>query len=450
MSITINSMNGMKRILASETIQYVGKEVLLRGWVHIRRDHGKLIFIELRDRSGKVQLIVLPDNVTAIEVAKEVRGEYLLEVTGLAKERPGKAQKEGLATGGVEVEVATIAVLGKPEIELPLDLSSPEINLNLETLLNNRTITLRHDKVRGIFEMYSELLAAYDEAMRGDGFTEIKTPKILGAATEGGANFFKIKYFDRDAFLAQSPQFYKQAGMSIFERVFEIGTVFRAEPHFTTRHVNEYTGLDAEMGFIDSVEDVMMELEKTMYHLFARIGERCQEQLGRYGANVPGQVVIPRIRLSEALDILKREYGKEVENEDIDGEGERMICEYVKKIYGSDLVFLTHYPVHLRPFYSMPSVDNPKYTETFDLLFRGIEIASGGQRIHVSEQLVENIRKKGLNPDDFKDYVDIFRYGAPQHGGWGLGSERIVQKILGLSSIKEAVLYPRDVKRLTP
>jgi nondiscriminating aspartyl-tRNA synthetase len=443
-------MNAMKRTLISETPEHVGEQVKLCGFVHIRRDHGKLIFIELRDRSGKVQLVVLPENAAAIEAAKEVRSEYIVEVEGLVKERPGKAQKEGSATGGVEIEVASVVVLGKPGGELPLEISSPEINLNLETLLNNRTITLRHDKVRAIFEMYSELLASYDEAMRGDGFVEIKTPKILDAATEGGANFFKIKYFDRDAFLAQSPQFYKQAGMSVFERVFEIGTVFRAEPHFTTRHVNEYTGLDAEMGFIDSVEDVMAELEKTMQHMFARIGERCQAQLGRYGATVPEAVSIPRIRLSEALDILKKEYGKEVENEDIDGEGERMICEYVQKTYGSDLVFLTHYPVHLRPFYSMPSTDDPKYTETFDLLFRGIEIASGGQRIHKPDQLIENIKKKGLNPDDFKHYIDIFRYGAPKHGGWGLGSERIIQKILGLNSIKEAVLYPRDVKRLTP
>jgi nondiscriminating aspartyl-tRNA synthetase len=341
-------------------------------------------------------------------------------------------------------------VVSRPEGELPIDISQSELGLQLETLLNNRTLSLRNGRVQAIFRIYSEMLAAYDEAMRAAGFVEIKTPKILGAATEGGANFFKIKYFDRDAFLAQSPQFYKQAAMSAFERVFEIGPVFRAEPHFTTRHVNEYTGLDAEMGFIDSVEDVMLELEKTMQHIFRRIDEKCGAELSRCVAVVPVEVSVPRIRLSEALEILKKEYGKEVENEDIDSEGERMICEYVQKHYGSDMVFLTHYPAHLRPFYSMPSTDDPQYTETFDLLFRGVEIASGGQRIHDATQLSENIKKKGLNPDDFKDYIDIFRFGAPKHGGWGLGSERIVQKILGLGTIKEAVLYPRDVKRLTP
>ena len=440
----------MERILISETPKHIGESIRLCGWVHIRRDHGKLVFLELRDRSGKVQAIVLPDNPEAIEAAKEIRSEFIIELIGKVKERPGKAQNEKLATGGVEIEVESVKVLTRPEGDLPIDVSSPELNLNLETLLNYRTIALRSDKVRSIFEIYSELLKAYDDAMRKDGFVEIKTPKILGAATEGGANFFKIKYFDRDAFLAQSPQFYKQAGMSVFERVFEIGTVFRAEPHYTTRHVNEYTGLDAEMGFIESFEDVMAELEKTMQHMFKHIDETCQGQLELHNATVPEAVPIPRIRLEEALEILKKEYGKEVEDQDIDSEGERFICEYVKKKYNSDLIFLTHYPTHLRPFYSMPSPEDRKYTETFDLLFRGVEIASGGQRIHNAKMLVESIEEKGLNPDDFKDYIDIFRYGAPKHGGWGLGSERIIQKILGLGSIKEAVLYPRDVKRLTP
>lgn len=440
----------MNRILISETPKHIGKEVNLSGWVSIRRDHGKLIFMELRDRSGKIQLIVLPDKEEVTLAAKEVRSEFIVAVSGLVKERPGKNQNEALATGGVEVEVTSLKVMGKPEGELPIDISQPEMNLNLETLLNYRTLALRNEKVRAIFEIYSEMLRAYDEVMRKNSFTEIKTPKILEAATEGGANFFKIKYFDRDAYLAQSPQFYKQAGMSVFERVFEIGTVFRAEPHFTTRHVNEYTGLDAEMGFIESVEDVMAELEKTMQHIFVHIGTVCGPQLASHSATVPETVAIPRIRLSDALDILKKEYDKDTENEDIDGEGERLICEYVKAKYNSDLVFLTHYPTHLRPFYSMPSPGNPDYTETFDLLFRGVEIASGGQRIHEAPMLIENIKKKGLNPDDFKHYIDIFRFGAPPHGGWGLGSERIVQKILNLGSIKEAVLYPRDVKRLAP
>ena len=214
--------------------------------------------------------------------------------------------------------------------------------------------------------------------------------------------------------------------------------------------MNEYTGLDAEMGFIDGMETIMAELERTMKHIFRNIGEACEAELALYGESVPDEVAIPRISLSETADILRAEYGKELEGYDIDAEGERMICEYVKKTFGSDLVFLTRYPTKLRPFYSMPSSDDPSFTETFDLLFRGVEIASGGQRIHEAEMLTDNIRMFGLDPEDFGDYIDIFRYGAPPHGGWGLGSERIVQKLLGLGSIKEAVLYPRDVKRLTP
>lgn len=440
----------MERILISETPKHVGETVKLCGWASIRRDHGKLIFIELRDRSGTVQLIILPDNPEVAAIGKEVRSEFAIEIEGKVKERPGKAQNDALATGGVEIEVVSLQIVGRPEGELPIDVSNPELNLQLETLLNNRTLSLRNEKVHAIFSLYSVLLDAYGVACRKRGFTEIKSPKILSSATEGGANFFKIKYFDREAVLAQSPQFYKQAAMSAFERVFEIGTVFRAEPHYTTRHVNEYTGFDAEMGFITSFEDVMVELEAIMMEVMKEIGERGQAELTRYGATVPPVVAIPRIRLKDAIEILKKEYNKEVEGEDIDSEGERMIGDYVSKTYGSDFVFLTHYPTSLRPFYSMPSEDNPDYTETYDLIFRGIEIASGGQRIHEYQMLVDNIKKRGMDKDTFKDYLDIFKYGAPPHGGWGLGSERIIQKLLGLGSIKEAVLFPRDVKRLTP
>lgn len=439
----------MPRILITETPEHVGKKVELMGWISVRRDHGQLIFFELRDRSGSIQLVVPPEE-GLLEKAKEIRSEFSVKVTGIVKERPVKAKETTEKTALVEIQVTDIEVLGKPSLELPIDISQKDLDLNLDTLLNNRTLALRHEKNRAIFLLFSEVLRAYDATMRADGFVEIKTPKILSSATEGGANFFKIKYFDRDAYLAQSPQFYKQAAMSAFERVFEVGTVFRAEPHFTSRHVNEYTGLDAEMGFIEGVEDVMTELEKTIHGIFSHVGKTLPHVFELYKTNVPQSIPIPRMRLSDATHILKKEYRKEMEDENIDSEGERMISEYVKKKFDSDLVFLTHYPISLRPFYSMPSPDNPKYTETFDLLFRGVEIASGGQRIHDYEILRANIEKRGLDPKDFSDYMDIFKYGTPPHGGWGLGSERIIQKLLGLGSIKEAVLYPRDVKRLTP
>jgi len=439
----------MERSLIKETPNLVGQTVKLSGWVNVRRDHGKLIFIDLRDRSGLIQMVIIPDKEEAYKVAKEVRSECVIEVEGLVKQRPGGAAKTGIATGGVEIEVEKMVVLARPEGELPVDISEEDFNLHLDTLLDNRVLTLRNEKVKAIFRVYAEVLKAYADFMKRQGFTEIKTPKILSSATEGGANFFKIKYFEREAYLAQSPQFYKQAGVGIFERVFEIGSVFRAEPHYTTRHVNEYVGMDAEMGFIESFEDVMAELEKTMAYVMEEVYQKCPDDLKRYGAEILPVGTIPRIKLTEALDILEKEFGKKLETVDIDAEGERLIGEWAKKEHNSDFVFLTHYPSNLRPFYTMPSAD-PQYTESFDLLYHGLEIASGGQRINDYHQLVANIKKHKLNPEDFKHYLDIFKYGMPPHGGWGLGSERIVQRMLGLKSIKEAILFPRDVKRLTP
>lgn len=439
----------MERSLISETPGLIGQVVKLQGWVSIRRDHGKLIFIDLRDRSGKIQMVIIPDKEDAHKIAKEIRSEYIIEAEGLVKARPGGAKNEKIPTGGVEIEVEKLSVVSKPEVELPVDVSAEDLDLNLDTLLDNRTLTLRNGKIKAIFKIYAEMINAYAHFMKQDGFTEIKTPKIVNAATEGGANFFKIKYFDKEAYLAQSPQFYKQAGVAIFERVFEVGSVFRAEPHYTTRHVNEYIGMDAEMGFIKSSEDVMDELERVMAHVMGEISKNCQDELEAYGAQILPVEKIPRMKLTEALDILEKEYGKKMETVDIDAEGERLICEWVKKNHNSDFVFLTHYPTAIRPFYSMPSAD-PQYTDTFDLLFMGVEIASGGQRIHDYNQMIANMKKHKLDPEDFTHYLDIFKYGIPPHGGWGLGSERIVQKILGLGSIKEAILFPRDVKRLTP
>jgi len=439
----------MERSLIKEVPDYIGKVVKLAGWINVRRDHGKLIFIDLRDRSGLIQMVVIPDKENAYRIAKDLRSEFVVEAEGLVKKRPGGAKNEKIATGGVEIEVESLKILGRPEGELPVDISDPDFNLHLDTLLDNRILTLRNEKIKAIFRIYAELVGAYAQTMKQNGYMEIKTPKILSSATEGGANFFKIKYFEKEAYLAQSPQFYKQAGVGIFERVFEIGSVFRAEPHYTTRHVNEYIGLDAEVGFIESFEDVMDELEKSTKFFMEKIAQNCQADLEKYSAEISPWVKIPRIKLTEAAEILEKEYGKKLEGLDIDAEGEKMIGEWAKKEHNSDFIFLTHYPTKLRPFYSMPSAD-PQYTETFDLIFRGIEIASGGQRIHDYKQLVANIKKFKLKPEQFKHYLDIFKYGMPPHGGWGLGSERIVQKILGLGSIKEAILFPRDVKRLTP
>ncbi len=437
----------MQRTLISETTRKIGEKIRLAGRVYSRRDHGKLVFIDLQDRSGLIQVVVIPDNKKTHQIAKDLRNEYIVEIEGVVKEKPGNTNRDDLSN--IEIEASKINVLSEVIGDLPVDISEKDLNVNLETLLGHRTLTLRNNKVKAIFRVYAEIIKFYAEILRKFDFLEIKTPKILSSATEGGANFFKIKYFDQDAFLAQSPQFYKQAGVGIFERVFEIGTVFRAEPHFTSRHINEYTSLDAEMGFINGFEDIMNQLEKVLTFVFDEVGKNCEREINIYDVNVPKIKTIPRMKLTEALNILEKEYKKKSEGVDIDPEGERLIGEWAKKKYDSDFIFLTHYPTKIRPFYTMPSKD-PQYTESFDLIFRGIEIATGGQRIHKYDELLESIKRHKMNPKDFKHYLDIFRYGMPPHGGWGMGSERIVQKLLGLSNIKEAVLFPRDVKRLTP
>jgi len=440
----------MNRTLINKTPELVGQTVRLSGWVNVRRDHGKLIFIDLRDRTGIIQMVVIPDKAEAYATSKEVRSEFVVNVSGLVKARPGGQNKEADPLGQVEIEVEKMEIVSRVDGELSFDPSKKNLDVNLPTLLDNRNLALRNKKVNGIFRVYSQILESYAAAMRQSGFLEIKTPKIVSAATEGGANFFKIKYFKRDAYLAQSPQFYKQAGVGAFERVFEIGSVFRAEQHFTSRHVNEYIGLDAEMGFIENFSDIMEQLQQTMRRIIKDVEVNCADILKEYEIEeIAAPEQFPRIKLTEALDILKKEYKKETEGIDIDPEGERLISEWAKKTYNSDFIFLTHYPTSARPFYTMPSAD-PQYTESFDLVFRGVEIATGGQRIHNYDQLVASIKRHKLNPEDFISYLDIFKIGMPPHGGWGLGSERIVQKILGIDSIKEAILFPRDVKRLTP
>lgn len=438
----------MKRVLISETIQKIGESVKISGWVHVRRDHGKISFIDLRDRSGILQCVITPETRN-YDGAKKIRAQWVLNIVGEIKKRPEKLVNLDIATGSIEMEVKSFEIVEEAQ-ELPIDVSQEEMNLHIETLLDHRNLTVRNEKVGVIFKVYAQILKSYSDFLRSQDFLEIKTPKIVYAATEGGANFFKIKYFEDEAYLAQSPQFYKQAGVSFFERVFEVGPVFRAEPHFTSRHVNEYISFDAEMGFIESYEDIMEMLEKVMQKILSDVKKNCAYELKKYQAELEIPKIFPRLKLSEALEILEKNFGKKSDDFDIDPEGERLICEWAKKEKNSDFVYLTHYPTSIRPMYAMPDPENAKETLTFDLLYRGVEIATGGQRIHNYEQLKNSIKKRGLDPDNFAHYLEMFKYGMPPHGGWGLGSERICQKILGLKNIKEAILFPRDVNRLTP
>lgn len=414
-----------------------GRSALIKGRVFNIRNLGNIVFLVVSDYTGTIQVVA--------DKSIEVKTGDAVVIEGIVK-------KDERAKGGFEIKAEKLEVVSKVIEDLPIDLSKDDLNLNLVTLLDYRPLSLRHPKVQAIFHLYDLLLKGYEIAMREQGFTEIKTPKLLGSTTEGGANFFKVKYFDKEATLAQSPQFYKQIMVGVFERVFEIGSAFRAEPHFTTRHVNEYISLDAEMGFIHDYNDVIKALNIVLRRMLSIVEEEGREFLGMYGVegiNVPEE--IPCVKLAEIKKLIKDEYGYEVpEGTDIDPKGEELAGRYAKEKFNSDFIFVTHYPWSDRPFYTMPSAEDPKETYGFDLLYRGLEVVTGGQRIHSYDDLIANMKKKKVKPEGMEFYLECFKYGLPPHGGWAIGSERIIKQILGLDSIKEAVLFPRDVKRLNP
>lgn len=443
----------MRRTLIESVREFVDKKIKVCGWVNSRRDHGKLIFINLRDRSGTLQVVFRPeDDQKFTSLAESLKSEWVICVEGKAKKRPKSTENPEITTGKVEMAAENITILSKTEKKLPLDVSKKELKVKLSTLLKERSLTLRHEKNRAIFRVFGTVLRSYREIMDALDFMEIKTPKIIGTASEGGANFFTFDYFGKKAFLAQSPQFYKQICVGTFERVFEVGRVFRKEPHFTTRHLNEYISLDAEMGFIEDFNEVMDELEKVIKFILINIQQKNREALKIFSPTklkIPRK--IPRIKLSKIRKIIEKKYNYKIpEDTDIDPKGEELAGKWAREKKNSDLLFLTHYPKNCRPFYTMPDEESPNETLSFDLLFKGIEIATGSQRIHNPKELVKNIKAWKLDPKDFKFYIDTFRYGMPPHGGWALGGERIVYKTLNLSTIKEATLFPRDVKRLVP
>lgn len=427
----------MERALIGKIAEYENQETLIKGRVFNIRNLGNIVFLVVQDYTGTIQVVV--------DKSIEVKTGDAVAITGLVK-------KDIRAKSGFEMKGSKLEVVSKNIEELPIDLSKDDLNLNLNTLLDYRALSLRHPKVQAIFKLYDILLGSYEKIMREYDFTEIKTPKILGTATEGGANFFKVKYFDKEATLAQSPQFYKQMLVGVFERVFEIGSVFRAEPHFTTRHVNEYIGLDAEMGYISDFYDITKTLNVILQKMFLEIEKEGKPYLDLYGIELPKVLdEIPCIKLSEIKKIIKEEYGHEItEGTDIDPHGEELAGKYAKEKFNSDFIFITHYPWNDRPFYTMPDLANPGETCGFDLLYKGLEIASGGQRIHDYEELLANMKKKGIKAQGMEFYIDTFKYAIPPHGGWGMGSERIIKQMLNLESIKEAILFPRDVKRLIP
>lgn len=433
----ILSSESQTRVFVDDIKNVEYDEVLVRGWIHKIQDFGKFGFVHLRDKTGIIQLVV--DR----EALKNLKLEMSVEVIG-------NKIKNVKAVGGIELQVEYLKILGKTYYDmLPMSVNQHNSKVNLETELDHRSISLRAPKKRAIFSVQEEIVTAFRDYLRNENFSEIHTPKIIGSGTEGGSEMFTVNYFDRRAFLAQSPQFYKQMMVGAgFERVYEVGHAYRAELHNTWRHLNEYVSLDVEMGFIEDENDVMDMEEGFLRYLFDHLRKTCTEKLKMYGVKIPQKVKIPRIPLNEAHKILLEKFDKKSPVGNIDAEGEQLFSKYVKETYGSDFVFLTEYPIAKRPMYAMP--DGNGNTKSFDLIYKGLEITTGGQRIHDYEMLKENIKKFGLNPDDFGFYLESFRYGMPPHGGFAIGLERLTMQILELENIREATLLPRDMKRMTP
>lgn len=432
------NVKGLERIFISELNNCINEKVLLRGWVHKITDLSHVVFIKLRDKSGVVQLVCEKEQI------EDLRLENAIEVLGTvcANEK---------APGKIEVLVEEIEVVGNTYYDkLPFEINSFKNKAALETQLDHRTISLRRPEIRAIFKIQNEIETAFKDYLKERHFEQIHTAKIIDSSTEGGSEMFTVNYFDRRSFLAQSPQFYKQMMVGAgFERVFEIGHAYRAELHNTWRHLNEYVSLDVEMGFIKDEFELMDLEEGFINYLFNHLNKVCKKELEMYKIELPSEVSIPRITLEEAHEILLKEYNKKSPIGNIDAEGEVLISKYVKDKYDCDFVFLTKYPVSKRPMYAMPD-DNKELTKSFDLIYDGLEITTGGQRIHDYEMLKENIIKFGLNPQDFDFYLETFKYGMPPHGGFAIGLERLTMKVLKLTNIREATLIPRDMKRLTP
>lgn len=418
----------MQRTLIGELVKHVGETVSISGWVSVRRDQGKMVFFDFRDRSGEVQAICLPNRPEVLTEGGKLRAEYVIRVEGVVNKRPEKNAQADRQNGDIELEIKNMEVLSKADIPFELDTET-----NIDTYLDHQPYTLRSQKAREIFKMQETIIQAFRDGMRAQDFVEFQSPTIVGADAEGGAAAFEVDYYyDQKAYLATSPQFYKQIMVGVFERAFTTPKVFRGEKHSTTRHLSEYSSLDFEMGFIKDHTDVMAVLIKTMRLIVERTG---------LPVDLPDDV--PVLKLREAQKILDI-----AEDPDLEPEHERAICEWAKKEKKSDFIFITHYPLSKRPFYTYEDENDKGFTKSFDLLFRGLEVTTGGQRVHDYDLLVSRIKERGLDPDKFRFYLETFKVGMPPHGGSATGLERLTARMLNLPNIKEATLFPRDMNRI--
>ena len=421
---------------------YVGKTVKMNGAVHNIRDMGEFAFVILRKAEGLVQC-VYEEGKTEFDL-KNLKEESAVEVTGVV-------ELEERAPQDFELRLTGIRVLSEPAETMPIAINKWKMNTSLETRLSLRPVSLRNVRERAKFKIQEGIVRGFREFLSSQGFTEVHTPKIVSRGAEGGANVFKLNYFNKKAELGQSPQFYKQTMVGVYDRVFEAAPVFRAEKHNTTRHLNEYTSLDFEMGYIDGFEDIMAMETGFLQYTMALLEKEYKKELDMLGVTLPDVSKIPAVRFDKAKELVSEKYNRRIRNPyDLEPEEELLIGRYFKEEYGSDFVFVTHYPSKKRPFYAMDDPADPKYTLSFDLLFKGLEVTTGGQRIHDYGEILKKMEKRGMDPEDIASYLMIFKYGMPPHGGLGIGLERLTMRLLDEQNVRETALFPRDVTRLEP
>jgi nondiscriminating aspartyl-tRNA synthetase len=434
-----------KRIRSGEVVAHVGERVRLAGWLHSQRQLGGITFLVVRDGWGSVQAIAESEAEVAPLRAAQAGNESVIAIEGLVVREPQ-------APGGIELHNLTIEVLTSVSEPPPITLSKRKLNAAQSTLLDHAVVANRHPTRRAIFRLATGAMSSFRHTLTEQGFTEIQTPKIVAEATESGANVFQLDYFGRPAYLAQSPQFYKQACVGIFERVYEVGPVFRAEPHDSTRHLNEYVSLDAELGFIEDHFTVMALLRNVLAEILLTFSTDYGAELELLQVSMPKVPdKIPHLHFADAQELILRLHGVDVRGEpDLSPQDERWLGEWALREFGSDFLFVMGYPMRKRPFYTYPDPQRPEYSNSFDLLFRGTELVTGGQRLHRYEDYLRALEQKGLFREPFASYLETFRYGMPPHGGFAIGLERLLMQLTGAPSVKLMALFPRDIARLTP
>lgn len=420
----------------------LNQEAVLEGAVHSIRNMGDVAFVILRRREGLFQTVVEKEN-TEVSV-HSLKEAMTIRARGILRE-------EKRAPHGRELRLTSVEILSSPAQPMPLAVDKWKLDTSLEAKLNMRPIALRNIRERSKFRIQEALVRAFRDYLYENGFTEIHTPKLGARGAEGGANLFKLSYFHKPAVLAQSPQFYKQMMTGVFDRVFETGPVFRAEKHNTRRHLNEYTSLDFEMGYIDSYKEIMAMETGYLQYAVSLLKKEYHKELSLLNIELPCVERIPAVRFDQAKELVSKAYGRKIRNPyDLEPEEEALIGKYFKEEYDADFVFVTHYPSGKRPFYAMDDPADRRFTLSFDLLFRGLEVTTGGQRIHDYKELTDKIAARNMDSEGMEQYLDAFKHGMPPHGGLGIGLERLTMQLLGEENVRETCLFPRDMNRLEP